>query len=136
QASDHPRLGGGAIYAEGANVLIEGSVVRGNGGAGLSGPNGGGILARGALSMEPTSGSLTIRDTLIEEHNSRNRGSGGGIFTHRLRSVEITRTQLLSNAAGYPSGSGGGAYLKADSILISGTLFKGNSSSNGGGLYV
>lgn len=108
------------ISAENASVtLLEGTVITGNS---VSDDKGAGVFV-GA-------GTLNIKGATISENASNQ--DGGGVYASADGKVVMTSGQISKNSA---VGKGGGVYVGGEAI-ISGGIFTGNYSNNGGALYV
>lgn len=145
------RIGGGLFVKNGVALGISLTVISGNSavaaGAGLfstgtgasevnltisggsissnhSGFSGGGIFAEG-------SGDLSISSTKINSNVAL--GSGGGVFVYASSSVDVRNVEWFNNHAGL---DGGAVYFyELPSFQVKAGSFKGNSATNGGGIY-
>jgi len=86
--------------------------------------DGGGIRSMGGI--------LSLQNVLVQGNHAE--ASGGGIFvSYEASGLSIVNSEFLDNTA-VGSGGGVGSFLTNSNVVISGTLFTGNSAQSGGGL--
>jgi hypothetical protein len=101
----------------GAVVTITGVTVR----YGVGYPNGGGI--------DNDDGTLTLRDSVIQDNKSNN---GGGISNNYISTLLLTRTTIYGNEA--TAGDGGGIDSHGTLTLTESTVTLNMASDTGGGI--
>ncbi|MCW2581313.1 MAG: putative extracellular nuclease, partial [Klenkia sp.] len=133
--------GGGGVFTEGGDVLVDTSLIADNAATGAA-ASGGGILN--------ITGSVTVVDSEISSNTAVR--AGGGIEAGPLLAVpdatpsitgraDATETalvgvDLLDNTVTGPPGNGGGIHLTgAGDVLVDTSLVSGNSAVEGGGLW-
>ncbi|HNT74232.1 MAG TPA: choice-of-anchor D domain-containing protein [Anaerolineae bacterium] len=134
---------GGGLYIAQGNVMLGGTQVLSN----AAGYGGGIYLSQG---------NATLAETQVFNNEAN---EGGGLFIAQ-GNVTLSDTQVLSNAAGHGGGVyagssgitltssggeissnsaityGGGVYVVAGNVALTGTQISNNVSSQGGGVYV
>lgn len=117
---------GGGIFGEGATVTVIGSTLSLNEGD----STGSGIAA---LPLGAVSGSLTLIETQILNHDGAFDGAGVSSSVPTL----IEGCTIKGNQAGFSAGDfGGGLRLEGADVLIRNSLIEGNSASAGGGVML
>ena len=141
------QLGAGITVQNGANLLLEGALIRNN-----AAPSGSGLTVN--------DGQATVRDTTIENNVSNGdsqsgavsvqsgatatfanvtiRGTtahyGGGLRVVNSSTVTMTGGRIENNRA---TGSGGGVLMNnSATVTLNGVTVSGNSAPTAGGLYV
>lgn len=113
-------VGGGAIEASGATVILDGVQLVNN----YSSVSGGAIYCY--------DGTLTIRNSLFENNGS---GTGGAVYNDGC-AVGIDDSRFLTNEALDPLGRGGAiANFPPGTLTLSDSLLQGNSAFDGGAIY-
>jgi|GEM_PF-3346869 len=122
------RGGGLFLYnLTGAEVRIEKTTVSGN----TSGNRGGGMFL-----YKVNSPSFTIADsTISENHADSSAGRGGGIGLYKVGSLQVKRTTISNNTAGF-SGGGMFFYKCTGTTVIEDSTISGNAAPTGGGVLL
>ncbi|GAB5442208.1 MAG: hypothetical protein Fues2KO_25570 [Fuerstiella sp.] len=122
---DAATQGGGGLYSDGANVLIDDSRVNENHATGAAG-SGGGVFNNG--------GTLTVNQSTIF-NNSASR-AGGGLEANGGTST-LTRVSFIANSTGSAPGNGGAIHLTgAANVTLHNNIIRQNTAANeGGGLW-
>jgi hypothetical protein len=136
-------VGGGAIFADQADLVLENSILRANRAAGL-------FTLGGAIRMDDS--EVTILDSLLEGNSATSTASnaGGGAIAQFNGSLTIRRSALIDNFTDIPCNpsspssfrSNGGALrieASADTgaqAYIYDSTIAGNRAVSGGGIHV
>lgn len=142
---------GGGIYAAGSISLTNVNVMTNT--VNAAGKHGGGVYATGPLTLT----NVTMQNNRTSGTNAFGGGvyannislitsarfignqatvSGGGLYV-TTEGTTISNTQFLTNTnVGWPGRTGGGAFFSGGKIVLTNSLFQGNSSNSGGGCYV
>lgn len=111
---------GGGLYAAHGDVSLTACTLRDN----TADDDGGGLYAG--------HGRITITDSLIQHNTATGEyGAGGGLYLQGS-DLYVINSQIIENAA--PGSSGGGINVESGYATITGTVFMGNTSRDGGGL--
>ncbi len=124
-----PGTNGAGVWAEEADLTLDGCLVVGNNATG----NGGGVGMRAVFSP----GTGTIRDCTIDSNTA---AQGAGIYTQNVP-LTITETTITANTANGPSAGGGGVYVMgsvatACPLVVERSFVASNvATSYGGGIW-
>ncbi|MDR0586326.1 MAG: hypothetical protein LBG26_03710 [Treponema sp.] len=127
---------GGAVYALGGSVVINGGVIRNNKTTNAGNGYGGGLAISGVSDFSMSAGSI---------YGNQSAGNGGGLNLYNTTTAAITGGSIYGNQAG---ANGGGICVDTTSLTLSNfylgidssnptTTTNGNSATtNGGGIML
>ena len=116
---------GGGITADTSSATIRSNIISGNQPSGSGGPGGGGILIRGAGTVNVLNNEIT---------GNRSNSDGGGISLFAAGSPTISGNVISDNAAGIRSPGGGITLGNLSNAVITNNVIVGNTAFHGGGI--